>query len=327
VNDPAYPDVGLWVATYDDAAVDYAPTYAKPIADPLDIMDQRWRHDDQLNYGWLAMGDFAGTDGTLAIPPDPGSSPLLSTNAQTWPVRGAFGYYGANTPFFNGEGFVNDLTKLKEFVEYPGSRNFYGFGHGHPELFMYFAGPAKPATHRYRFAFFDGCNSYSWQTYTMFGAVLGEVGLAPPVGTDPGGYLDTGFYEACGLRPSAFLGNVTDEPGAYPVGDNGETEADPTTGRQCKWRTVEAMCNWHVQLLFYWTEEAYGLATAMNQAHVLAWEQTDGYFAPDPPPAKYLVVGKDYQGNDTIYSPRMCLKIAGYRYLHFNEFNHASDTW
>jgi hypothetical protein len=157
----------------------------------------------------------------------------------------------------------------------------------------------------------------------LFGATLGEVGLPPSLSDDPGGFDDITFYQLTGLRPAAFIGNITDEPGAYLLPF---PEIYPTTGggRECYYRNIEASGNWHSQFLFYWILLERGLADAMREANDLAWDS--GAFPP-PPSQNYLVVGTDYLGNSIYYDPAQCLKIAGYRNLRFNQFNHDYDAW
>jgi hypothetical protein len=319
-QDLPYPCLGLWVASYDDETIDYAGSYLKHISDHLDLMGNRWRHDDQLNNGWLTTGGFANNGGcgpllgTLALLPDAGSNPRFSRKAQTWPLRGTFSN-------LNREGFKADWLALFSFVRYSSARNFYGLGHGNPDEFMYFS-TGEHTPQRYRFVFLDGCDSYSYANFSFFGAVQQEI-MPPPSGSGNAGFDDITFYASKGLRPAAFVGNTQDEVGAYRLDS---PEADPTTGLPCDYRNIEATGNWHGQFLFYWIGgpgyRGLPLDEAKQQADFLAWGPLAGVSVP---PDSALEVGLDSGGNPIIYSPITCLKITGYLHLHFNQYNHCGD--
>ena len=368
LNDPEFPPIGLWAAAYDDTAVDYAPNSdpnAPPgppgleaftvVADLKDASNCYWVHDNQLGgsslpqyppdshgpgVGWAAAGTFAHPTegGTILYAPPNGSRPQTSSAPQTWPIRGAEWKV-------NRQGFDNDILLLGNILASPSVRNFYGLAHnitvhhlGDLQTFMYLTG--GPFPQRYRFVFLDGCQSYQYNFFAMFGAVCAEV--PPQDYRDASNNRITGchseedeltFYANSGLRPAAFMGWITDV--RYITGRaSADIPWTTTTGLpgQTDFWLDEALGNWHEQFLAYWMlgidSTRKGLLEAKQQADWLAWilPQSSPWpgVLPPPPPAADLQVGEDSQG--PIYSsPVTSLKIGGYQELQFNQWNHADD--
>ena len=81
------------------------------------------------------------------------------------------------------------------------------------------------------------------------------------------------------------------------------------------------LANWNGQVNFYWNYSGapggWTLIDAINQANIDA-------MGPGTP--RYPM-GHDDQMNVLFFSPQECLAVHGYGAIHFNEFNHANDTW
>ena len=314
-QDPAYPCAGWWAAAYDDQTVDYygSPALDQQIYDPTDWQGLRWKHDDQLNNAWFTAGGFAN-DGTcpsypptMASWPASGSDPATSLNAQTWPVRGAYQH-------LNRKGFSSDLQLLRGILRNPSVRNFYVLGHGSRDCIL-FLSSGSYCFQRYRFAFLDGCESYSYGNFSMFGAVAGEIPQQQIIAFQNAGFTDTSWYHNAGLRPAAFMGHMVKAALNYDAGD-----INPNTG-QDEPRVIEAVANWHYQFFALWVEFGEGLYQAKLDADNLAWTTATGnssspYPQPHQPP---FPAGKDANDNPIWWSPVTCLKIAGYLSLKFRE--------
>lgn len=301
---PPYPPLGLWAAAYADNIADMG-SY---IAGPTYML--RWMHDVMLDQGWLRCGVLAGSPTIAALP-----SPSSPESAQTWPVR-----------MQDGKAYhrMADVSRLVSYLGNPAVRNFFGFAHGTLGTFLNmeastFAGYIK---HRYRFAFLDGCVTGLGGLLSAFGADRTELALPayPPQDVQPPPALQTTLdYYTGNKRPGAFLGWKVFSKSRYPV-----TPAvqDPVTLNQCNWRTYEAMCNWHAQLLFYWTVQGETLLRAIDHANedamgVLSdppnWLETAYFFSSTGAPI-YLE-----------FTPATCLRVYGYGALRFNEYNHATN--
>ena len=311
LNDPPYPPLGEWVATYDDASVDYTLVTSAwfPVSDKQDLLGNFWVHGDQLNNGWLATGWFAGTDGTVAFPPDEDSNPTNSPAGQTWPIRGA-------ESIMNPVGFHNDLLLFGNTLLDPSVRNFYGVGHGNPDQFMWLTG--GPLPQRYRFAFLDGCESYSYANFSMFGAVQAEVQPQNASDDSNAGFVDTSYYESTGLRPAAFMGNVVNTKYCYPL-DPQHPDLFYTSRHEykvCYVRDIEALGNWHGQFLSYWMNVGWPLLMSKQQADILAWGSLMASSLPTLLHRSTSLWDRTPTGYPQYYSPITALKVAGFTNLH-----------
>jgi hypothetical protein len=256
------------------------------------------------------------------------NSIVTSTAAQTWPIRGTlFNLWNVTSthglPNINLLGVQNDLLQLSAYVSDPSSRNFYAMAHGSPDGYWFFQERNAPRpAQRYRFAFLDGCSSYSWHNFSYFGATLEEVGeVQRPFGGDPGWY-DVTWYEYSGLRPAAWVGNITGYAGGFALNP---PQADPKTGFMCSWTLTPANGNWNTQFLFYWIVEGLGLEAARFKADALAWGPSAD---PATPPLSKLAVQWDSDGNPTAYwEPNTSRAITGFLNLRFNDYNFGADTW
>jgi len=358
LEDPPFPDLGEWVTTYDDSTIDFLLTTQVPpkiiaVADHKDNQDSYWGHDCQLgcapnplwgdygqvhnnflDAGWAGCGDFAsgGSSGTYLAPPpgadQPGYNSTNSTLGQTWPVRGA---EKNKIP----EGYHNDIQLLAGFASLPEVRNFYGSGHA-DACFMNFEAPLPQ---RYRFVFLDGCDSYHYAIFSFFGAVKGEV-PAQNCLSEVNNLMDDcdcksdelDFYASYGLRPAAFIGSAL----PVPIGRTlvmPEKFTSPLGALWTPYVIPEAIANWHEQFLSSWRgapgSAPMGVLDAKQNADKLAWKDPSqgGWngVAPAPPSQADLQVAEDPYGNPLYFSPVTCFKIAGYAWLTFNEYNHASD--
>jgi len=306
---PSYPCLGLWAATYDDSAVDYVVVSAEPAIDRLNQAGKRWRHDVQLNEGWyycggLASGGGCGFFNTIVVPPDNINDPQHK-QPQTWPLRGADG-----NMFF----IRKDAGLLLSILSDPSVRNFYGFAHGAPGGFAWLPAATikQNVKHRYRFVFLDGCESFSGENFSAFGATGAEV-ATPMAPLTISSYLGN-------IRPAAFIGNTIEMPGGYKVNPPGVPQEDPTTHVLCNWETFAAIANWHSQFLFYWTLLGYGIVDAKAEANNLAWS------ANSSPAPKSIAMGENPDGTPIFYDIKVHLKVAGYGNLTFNGYNHADGT-
>lgn len=319
---------GWWGAAYGDDAADQRfkmiggqPTWWR-IADrysynvnPLTQAEMGlWLHDVRLNSGWRLCGPLSsgGTRPTLAFDPHP-TNPKV---AQTWPMRILF---GSDLPEMH---FFFDSRKLVDVLANPGVRNFYGYGHGHPEDFLNMSASrlCRNIHHRYRFVFLDGCSTAPGNLFCAFGATDEELALPvyPPSDVPPPPSIapDYDYYRLkAQMRPAAFLGWKTDVPDAYSV-PQGVTDA--RTGETCYMSVYEALNNWHSQLLFYWV---FGdrLVQAIRNANDVAM----GAFS--DPPVRSDMTTRLPDGQVILFLPDPCLRVYGYGSLRFNEYNHAGE--
>ena len=232
--------------------------------------------------------------------------------------------------------FLQDRLQLYYTLDSPGIRNFYGYGHGTPDSFLSIH-PIGSCFHRYRFVFLDGCQSYSLNLFSMFGAQPFEIEKQYENLESSEGFLTAIPYANKGLWPAAFMGHLERSATGYihnpPDIFNGKTLA----------RTVEAVGNWHVQFLYYWMTPNINqaLITAKYNADWMAWQnatgsESTGWPKPpangsmkdpnDPGDGGNMSVRKDPVTGQWIYwDPVHCLKVTGYLYLQFDEFNHAGD--
>lgn len=320
IQDPTFPCEGWWAAAYDDLCVDFALDLTYPVIDTLDWQSQRWKHYDQLDNGWFPLGAYAN-DGTcpnypptVALQPPAGSDPTTSTEAQTWPVRGAEGS-------INLTGFANDVQALRNILHIPSVRNFYGLGHGDTYYFFYLGRSAYDCFQRFRFVFLDGCKSYSTHNFGMFGAVDSEI-PPQPIAQSNNGFTDTIWYHTTGLRPAAFMGHILPVPFYYPDG-NTDSRGRPEL------RCIEAESNWHAQFVSFWgpvyREQLY---QAKLDADRMAWLTANGGpSSPNPAPHQPEMGAAIINGTVYWWGPTTCIKIAGYQNLKFNDFNKAGDSW
>ena len=210
---PGGPSPGWWAAAYSDDIVDFAVEDGRRIADkysynvnPLTLSsDDLWYHGTKLNSGWRLCGDLssAGAQLTWAVPPcNPGPGPSL-TCAQTWPIRLSSAPLGGPQ--------AQDLGLLLGILRNPDVRNFYGLGHGNEGCS--FLGKdvgdySSSISHRYRFAFIDGCQTARGGDLPLaFGATDYE-SAHPAYPASDWSVLspDMNYYNSTGFRPGAFLG-------------------------------------------------------------------------------------------------------------------------
>ncbi len=115
------------------------------------------------------------------------------------------------------------------------------------------------------------------------------------------------------------MGWATELLNATPT--RGGAKDDCTGQLNCPVVTYEALNNWHLQFLFFWTVYGEDLVTSIQKAN-------DEAMAPDSSPAtvyalteimgpkgKYLI----------LFNPSTCLAVFGYGGLHFNEYSHIGD--
>ena len=363
LNDPAFPDLGRWAAAYEDSSVDYGPNPTSGItdfsvSDAMDICLRYWVHDDMLGgqmdpllggvphnnwdmLGWAWAGELAsaGLDPTYRAAPAAGVLPDVSLTPQTWPIRDA-------ESSLNPNGYYNDCVLFGNTLLDPAVRNFFGQCHGDAANFGGLIG--GPLPQRYRFVYLEGCQSYSAANFAMFGAEGWEVPAQSYLDDSNNGpcgnneETELTCYADSGLRPAAFVGNLLNVRWAYDIplseGTSGMPGLDVWFDTQHRValtprRNVEARGNWEIQFFALWAGAPgvtpVGLLEAKRQADWLAWTGPliigwDG-LAPSPPALDQLKVGEDASGNEVYYSPVNSIKIAGYMFLGFNGWNHASD--
>lgn len=94
---------------------------------------------------------------------------------------------------------------------------------------------------------------------------------------------------------------------------------DDRTGQTSQWICYPAIANWHSQFLAAWIAQNKGLVEAITQANQLA-------MSPGSMPAPDNGIETEIAPAVTIpFNPSTCLRVYGYRDLHFNQYNHASD--
>ena len=209
-----------------------------------------------------------------------------------------------------------DEKTLLRYLARNDAANFYGLGHGCPPGTTYDGEPFggsflalmykdlnRKLKHRYRFAFLDGCLTDSDELLRAFGADSTEIGAEQP--------LPIGYY-IHNKRPAAFLCWSTTVPARVPL--------DPPLPDGTSWQQYAALCNWHQEIVFYWTLEGYTLEDAVAQANWLA-------MSPGSSPQPRPVSVKDKANHAVPFSTVDNLRCHGYSELRFNEFNHRTDTW
>jgi hypothetical protein len=316
-----YPSFGRWVAAYADNVADYDfkqdPMLGERIADvesyyvnPITLVDMGfWLHDAKLDCGWQKCGYMASQGESENLTAFPNVNP---DSGQTWPLR-----IGDGNPVY----FENDRATLMKFLSDSDVRNFYGYSHGDfARFFSFWAYDyGNRVHHRYRFVFFDGCNTAAFTAplYKAFGATDFEMMFPayPPMDVNPYGVVpNPGYYER--NRPAAYLGWKTESQSkrrlTSPV-------VDPITGYMCYWVTYEAMCNWHVMFLFYWAIQGQELLDAIESANADAMGPIS-----DPPVDSSLcvdVIFADGRMDSYVFNPGLCLRVFGDGRLRFNGQN------
>jgi hypothetical protein len=288
---PQFPDLGRWVVSFEDAAVDYkldkdTGTAWVPIFDPpvLGSVAGTWCHDQQL-FGWLCCGPLSGSPTLCAYP--------SGSFSQTWPIRTTQG----DTKQWS------DTRKLLSYLTHKSARNFYGDGHGSNLGFMtIITRDLKKITHRYRFVFLDGCLTSDDDMLSAFGADSFELAHDP---------LPIGYY-IHNKRPAAFLSWKTTVPQCLNL-------ASPLPNGM-EYQLYAALCHWHEVLTFYWTMMNYSLEEAVAQANLLAMRPASS------PPVQNLTA-QDPNGNTVPFSTVDCLECHGYAGLGFFEYNSQGDTY
>jgi hypothetical protein len=221
----------------------------------------------------------------------------------------------------------------------PTARDFYGCGHGAPgTLFdgLPFAMRAGNIDNyirnkRFRFAFFDGCETAGdGSLFKSFGATEEEISCAQtynelkastPPGREVPGPLAITYYRNYPIRPSLLLG------WRYRIyfGHGIDPTTDPTTGKLCSHDAYAAYAHCHQDLMLRWRDRDFQFPRAYEFATSDA--ASDGSYPPWDIVLDGQEVGKDLSGNLVYFRPDSCLVFAGYGEMNFNEFNRAGDAW
>ena len=226
---------------------------------------------------------------------------------QTYPMR----YTDSYPPHMQ-----KDIEQLLLFLYSKDTWNFYGFGHGNPAKFMGISpGDFKNWTNakRFRFAFLDGCQTFSKALLTAFGADGDEIDqkLTLP-----------DYQNTIKKRPAAYLSWSVLVPRGFKLVT---AEYDERTGKQCYFKHLTSRCNWHVQLLSYWYNNSRPLKESIDAANAVFTVKYENN-EPDLSTAPLLDV-IDINGNVTKekFDPKKHLKLSGFKDLMFNAYNHAAD--
>jgi hypothetical protein len=184
---------------------------------------------------------------------------------------------------------ASDYAYLKLFLGNTNSRNFFFRGHGSPtSLGNISASEIKQAVnHRYRLVILQSCHSAEGNLDNAFGI------------KGPEFYDDVAHYQATGKRPGAFMGNIGTSTFAY----KGITIINGVR--------YDGTIPWQVPYLYYDLLDAWDYDT-------LGWglkDALDWAISISPPVA----------GWSSQQQPGKSLVIYGYRYLHIDEYNHASQ--
>ena len=284
--DLLYPWEGKWTCSYQDM---FKYDYDK---------DNQFHLDLNL---WLG---FANEIGGGAFFEPPGPQPVIS---QTWPVR----YTEYIPPTGQRDGVTIDqklwdTESVRNMLADPQSRNFFYFGHGHPQA-IYAGEGGFPLTyrdlkekikHRYRFVFLYGCQT----------ALDGR--LAQAFGIDDAENTPIEAYKAFpSTRPAAFLGCDVLMPfrlEEYDIVVNGSHYLH---------RLSEESAYFLSNLLFWW-----GPPPLFNRPLSEAIENAKQNIPDDLPPYRILdgngvLIGRaPYRAGDH-------LRIFGYPDLRFNDYN------
>ena len=328
---------------------------------------QPWLHVCQLDGGWKSI-NLMGGNGSLRVsgpgstgnlfpgnpgwwvPQDPGSV-STSEQGQTWPLR--FANMNPNDPQAGARKKARnaDLGLLKSYLTESASRNFYGRGHGDtrgsgtgPWSFLLLsqldspgAGIKKFSTgQRYRFAFFDGCETARHpDLFEAFGAAgvdgigkseldsggprrlsdLNVGGTPVPLTSYPKGDK--------GTRPGLFVGYRTLTIAAIWY-DGQNFSNNPLT--QCPAETYPALCNWHATTVANW-QVGDDFVSAAKKAYNSTFG-SPGSNAPRPDNTeKTLVPDPDNNGTRFNFNPNACLKIYGYGGLRIRDYNTPDADW
>ncbi|HTI73314.1 MAG TPA: hypothetical protein VMF06_25290 [Candidatus Limnocylindria bacterium] len=313
-RDPPFDSDGAWVVSYSDDDTDF--TDASNILDPLHAVNgvqERWMHESCLD-GWL----HAPWTANLPVLWTAGMMNSDRKGPQTYPIR--------NMPGKNTGHAGEDQRLLLSYLADSTTRNFYGSGHGLPDEFINIYKSiyeAKLGRKRFRFAFLDGCLTYSRDLLNCFGMENGEFSQEI---TDLNYYKfinpSTGASERR-IRPGAFVSWSTSIPQCYFLPTE---QTDPTTHLVCNWKHYTAAANIRIQLLEVWSVQGKSLKEAVSFANGVAYLS----FEPNESPI-HNSNGKTIQTGGglalELYNPTVHLKICGFAPLKYDQFNHPADTW
>ena len=180
-------------------------------------------------------------------------------------------------------------------------RNCFLAGHGTPTKFL--STPNFPDfQHRFRFAWLEGCEAFSWANFVKFGALWSEIpafGPGPQESTGPG-------TAPPGCTPGAFVGYICQPQVAYLL-------STPITvgGVEYDYQLLARHAVFHSTFILDWVlgnrtllDSIGDASDAFNQASI----------AEPTTLCRYL-------NSWTTYEPANYIKIGGYTELKVNEYN------
>ena len=292
--------IGAFTVAYNNDYADYYTVDTLNLGQPAPVGD--WPIVPMSPLNWIHYGVLA----TWAMAPAEVIVPIISCSkcGQTFPLR-AVG---------DAADYNYDQKALLELLNNQSIRDFFGQGHGSPTKFMCPAFDNEyPVSHRYRFVFLWGCDTYSLPLLRKFGAQPEEV---PDQATYPIPYTSKLYYLAKGLNCAAFMGFTTTAPYCYP--DNVAIE-----GKSYRWLNFPEGGAWNQTFALLWFTGDYTLAQAKSFADPEYWSLFNQTYPPHIPLGQEMFYVPDPRFNyqsTTTFDPYEHIRIGGYADMKFGDF-------